>query len=268
MTPIMDQENNKNIIYEHPMNERIRNLLRIEHLYENIENCLKEDSEQNCRTILEVLLHISELLVRSDMKNEIIKELKRHLDVFNVLKSNDEYGNYVDIDRLNVLNNKIDEQLKNLQDLSYDPGKALRDNELVKIFNQRINIPGGTCNFDLPRLHYWLEEPEFKRKQDLIDWSLDLVPIKESTNILLNNIRKSSTPTHENAESGFYHKQIGGNTPCQLIRVIMNSSSPYYPDISGVKHRFTVRFMEGQNSNIRATQIDNDVHFELHCCIL
>ena len=72
----MDQENNKNIIYEHPMNERVRNLLRIEHLYEKIENCLKEDSEQNWRTIIEVLLHISELLVRSDMKNEIIKELK------------------------------------------------------------------------------------------------------------------------------------------------------------------------------------------------
>ena len=69
----MNQENNKNIIYEHPMNERVRNLLRIEHLYNIIGNCSKEDSEYNCREILRALLQISGLLVRSDMKNEIIK---------------------------------------------------------------------------------------------------------------------------------------------------------------------------------------------------
>ena len=35
---IMNQETSKNIVYEHPMNERIRNLLRIEHLYNIIDN--------------------------------------------------------------------------------------------------------------------------------------------------------------------------------------------------------------------------------------
>ena len=268
MMPTMDQENNKNIIYEHPMNERIRNLLRIEYLCNIIEDRIKEDSEQNCRVILEALLHISELLVRSDMKNEIIKELKRQLEVFNMLRSSDEYGNFVDIDRLKKLNDIIDEELKILQDQTYHPGEIIKNNELVRVFSQRINIPGGTCNFDLPRLHYWLEQSELKRKQDLINWSSDLVPIKESANILLDNIRKSSTPTYENAKEGFYHKQIGVNMPCQLIRVVMNSSSAYYPDISGVKHRFTVRFMELPDSNFKPIQIHNDIQFELHCCIL
>ena len=82
---VMDQENNKNIVYEHPMNERVRNLLRIEHLYNIIGNCSKEDNEYNCREILRALLQISGLLVRSDMKNEIIKELKRQFEVFNTL---------------------------------------------------------------------------------------------------------------------------------------------------------------------------------------
>jgi cell division protein ZapD len=138
----------------------------------------------------------------------------------------------------------------------------------MKVFSQRINILGGTCNFDLPRLHYWLKQSEFERRQDLIDWSSDLIPIKESGYILLENIRKSSTPTHEDAESGFYHKQIEANMSCQLIRVNISSISPYYPDISGVKHRFTIRFMEGVDSNTRPTQTHNDVHFELYCCIL
>ena len=264
----MNQENNKNIIYEHPMNERVRNLLRIEHLYNIIGNCSKEDSEYNCRETLRALLQISGLLVRSDMKNEIIKELKRQLEVFNALKNNDKYGDHVDIDRLNTLNSIINEQLNNLQDLTYHPGEIIKNNELIRVFSQRINIPGGTCNFDLPRLHYWLEQSESKRKQDFINWSSDLTSIKESTNILLDNIRKSSVPTYENASSGFYHKQIGASASCQLIKVIVNSSSTYYPDISGVKHRFTVRFMEELDSNSKPIQTLNDIRFELHCCIL
>ena len=261
---IMNQETSKNIVYEHPMNERIRNLLRIEHLYNIIDNRLKEDSEYNCRDIIEALLQITDLLLRSDIKNEIIKELKRQYDILNTLRKNSE----VDIDRLNMVNNIIDEQLKNIQDQSFHPGDILKNNELIRIFSQRINIPGGTCNFDLPRLQHWLMQSEFKRKQDLIDWSSDLIPIKESSYILLDNIRKSSTPTYENAQSGFFHKQIGANMPCQLIRVNMNTISPYYPDISGVKHRFTIRFMEGASSNLKSVQTKNDVHFELHCCIL
>jgi len=55
---------------------------------------------------------------------------------------------------------------------------------------------------------------------------------------------------------------------CQLIRVNISSISPYYPDISGVKHRFSIRFMEGVDSNTNPTQTHNDVHFELYCCIL
>tara|TARA_B100001250_G_scaffold408544_1_gene431142 strand:+ start:2962 stop:3744 length:783 start_codon:yes stop_codon:yes gene_type:complete len=260
----MNQENNKNIIYEHPMNERVRSLLRIEHLYKIIEYNLKSDTEYNCRAVIEALLNISDLLIRSDIKNEIIKELKRQLDILEILKNNNE----VDIDRLVVVCDEIDRQLKTLQNQSFHPGENIRNNELIRIFSQRINIPGGSCNFDLPRLNYWFKKSESKRKQDLSDWSSDLIPIKETSHVLLENIRKSRNPTYENAEAGFYHKQVGANIQCQLIRVIMSSMSPYYPDISGVKHRFSIRFMEEIDSNMKSMQTNNNVYFELHCCIL
>ena len=104
--------NNEIVTYEHPMNERIRNLLRFEHLYNIFDYRMNNDIQKNCRSILESLLQINDLLVRSDIRNEIIKELKRQLDVFNTLKNNGE----VDIDRLNMINNIIDEKLILLQD--------------------------------------------------------------------------------------------------------------------------------------------------------
>ena len=63
------------IIFEQPLNERMRNLLRLEHLFHLISFRTNEPSEWDCRSILESLLEINDLLTRSDLKTELIKEL-------------------------------------------------------------------------------------------------------------------------------------------------------------------------------------------------
>jgi cell division protein ZapD len=253
------------ILFEQPLNERMRNLLRLEHLFDLIVHRSDENiGKWDCRSILESLLEISDLLNRSDFKTELIKELARHSSKLSSLENNPA----VDQHRLNIIKNDISELSAVLKDNSYQPGSELRNNELVTSFKQRISIPGGTCNFDLPRLHYWLSQASIKQKQDLDSWSNDLEPIKRSTDLALDMIRNSTNPTIEKAESGFYQKSIESNLSCQLIRVLLPSASRYYPEISGGKHRFTIRFMEETSTDSRPSQSINDVDFELHCCIL
>lgn len=253
------------IIYEQPLNERTRNLLRLEHLFDLIvyrshETMVKWD----CRNILESLLEINDLLGRSDFKTELIKELERHSSMLAALGDNPA----VDQRRLKKINSDICELLIELRSHSYQPGNQLKNDELVIIFKQRTSIPGGTCNFDLPRFHHWLSQSKTKQKQDLDNWSKDLEPIKKSIYLALDMIRNSTSPGKEKAESGFYQKAIESNVSCQLIRVLLPSASHYYPEISGGKHRFTIRFMEETLTDNRPSQTGNDVDFELHCCIL
>ncbi len=66
------------IIYEQPLNERMRNFLRLEHLFNHIEFRSQDTLEWDCRSTLESLLEINDLLSRSDLKGELIKELERH----------------------------------------------------------------------------------------------------------------------------------------------------------------------------------------------
>ncbi len=253
------------IIFEQPLNERMRNLLRLEHLFDLIAHRSQDTiSEWDYRNILESLLEINDLLSRSDFKTELIKELERHSSLLSALENNPA----VDQTRLKKINSNISELSVQLRSNSYQPGNALKIDELVSSFKQRTSIPGGTCSFDLPRLHYWLNQAAVKQQQDLFNWSNDIDPIKKSTYLALDMIRNSSNPIKEKAESGFYQKPIESNIPCQLIRVILPSASRFYPEISGGKHRFTIRFMEENSTNSRPTQTDNDVDFELHCCIL
>ncbi len=253
------------LIFEQPLNERMRNLLRLEHLFDLIAFRSEDSiSKWDYRIILESLLEINDLLGRSDFKTELIKELERHSSMLTALESNPA----VDQSTLKKIKNDISEITVNLKDSSYQPGSGLKEDELVTSFRQRISIPGGTCNFDLPRLHYWLNQAASIKQKDLEHWSDDISPIKKSTYLALDMIRNSSNSTKATAESGFYQQAIESNLPCQLIRVALPSASRYYPEISGGKHRFTIRFMEESSTKNRPSQTTNDVEFELHCCIL
>lgn len=253
------------IIFEQPLNERMRNLLRLEHLFDLINFRSQEPiSSWDYRTILESLLEINDLLNRSDFKTELIKELERHSSMLTALQNNPA----VDQSRVTKINNDMLEMASILKSSSYQPGSKLKDDELVTSFKQRTSIPGGTCNFDLPRFHYWLNQAKSKQENDLENWSNDIAPIKKSTYLALDMIRNSTNPIKEIAESGFFQKPIESNLPCQLIRVVLPSATRYYPEISGGKHRFTIRFMEDTTTYTRATQTENDVEFELHCCFI
>ncbi len=254
----------KKIIYEQPLNERVRNFLRLEHLFSIIESRYDQSTSWDFRFLLESMLEIVDLLSRSDLKAELIKELEKHSSMLISLKDNPA----VDQSRLVAINENIIQILKKLRESDYQPGNSLKTSELVNSFKQRTSIPGGTCNFDLPRFHHWLNLPIQKKRHDIQNWFKDIEPIKQAVEFALEMLRNSTNPSTETAEEGFYQRPIEPNLSCQLIRVLLPEVSSFYPEISGGKHRFTVRFMQSNDSADRPIQTDSNVEFELHCCIL
>jgi len=254
----------KSVIYEQPLNERVRSFLRLEHLFCIADHHCPQDSQWDSRVAISCLLEILDLISRSDIKSDLIKELERYTVTLNILKNNPN----VDHQRLNDILNNINIYLSTLRDSDFQPGQYLKQDELTTSIKQRISIPGGTCNFDLPAFHHWLHKPIQLRHDDLVTWKQDLSVMQESLAIALLMLRNSTTPVLENAESGFYQQPIESKLSVQLIRVLLPDDSNYFPEISGGKHRFTIRFMEQALTSSRPVQTKNAVEFELHCCIL
>lgn len=255
---------NNLLTYEQPLNERVRAFLRMEYLFNQVDHYLKGVSEWDNRNTISTLIDIVDFLTRSDIKTELIKELERHASTLNALVNSPAVDNH----RLSAILDKIDYYLRTLKDSSYHPGKCLRNNEIIMSIKQRNSIPGGTCNFDIPGYYYWLHKSQQQKAKDIQDWQEDLFCLKESIQLSLQMIRNSNTPSSEQAEKGFYQKQIETNVACQLIRVVLPGESQYYPEISGGKHRFAIRFMEQPSTSNRPVQSTDTVQFELHCCIL
>lgn len=254
----------EHIVFEQPLNERVRSFLRLEHLFRNVDVRIHGQSEWDSRETLNNLLEIADLLSRSDLKSELIKELERHATALNNLKENPA----VDNQRLLTILQGINGLAEQLRSPNCQPGQALRMDELINAIRQRSTIPSGTCSFDLPAYHHWLSQPVEVRIADLDRWYRDIRIIRDAIGYALSIIRNSATPKQAAATGGFFQQNLDSGSSCQLLRVLLPLDSPYFPEISGGKHRFTIRFLERNDTLTRPAQAQDDIEFELHCCIL
>lgn len=252
------------LIYEQPLNERVRTFLRLEFLFQALAYRTSGTSEWDSRGAVNNILHITDILSRSDIKSELIKDLERHSSTLQSLQSNPG----VDQTRLKSIMDNIYSLLEKLKDKSCQPGLLTRHSDLMNSVKQRFSIAGGSCNFDLPGYHHWLHRPHNERVLLINKLCEDLRIIEEALELSLHMIRNSTIPTEESAEKGFFQKPFDTNLSCQLVRVVLSEGSQCYPEISGGKHRFTIRFMEQTDTSDRPVQMKENIKFVLHCCIL
>ena len=172
----------------------------------------------------------------------------------------------VDSSRLATILKAMEHLIENLYGMKSQPGHELREDEFLNAVRQRSTIPGGTCDFDLPAYHRWLEQPWPQREADQKRWFAQLDPIRQAIELLLKMIRNSADPVAANSEDGSYQQSLDSSHPAQLLRVALAGDSPYYAEISGSRHRFNIRFL--QSSETRPQLAGEPVSFHITCCSL
>lgn len=253
----------KPTVYEQALNERIRTFLRLDFLFRQAAHRLRGTSVWDSRTTLASLMDILEVLSRTDMKTELLKELERHqlgLAPLRTVKG-------VDTQRLDDILGELTRHQQGLHTSKLALGHQLRDNEFLTGIRQRSNVPGGTCDVDLPAYHHWLQHDAQSRTAQLGTWYASLDEVRQPVELLLGLVRESSRPSTQCAEAGFYQQALDSGVSYQMIRVAVPSGMPYFAEISGGRHRFSVRFMH-QPPGARPRQVDEDVDFQLYCCAL
>lgn len=237
--------------------------MRLEQLFQQLDYFLERDSVWDSRGVIAALLDIVALFSRNDLKSEVLKELDRNAAALSKMARSTE----VDHAKLRLLLERLESYSRMLYATPGKIGLSLSENELFKSIAQRSSIPGGTCSFDLPAFHYWLQLDDRQRKQYLEEWVQPFRLIRAAIDTLLNFLRTSSSPTPESASAGFFQKTLDHTLPFQLLRVGVPCTEECYAEISGGKHRFTVRFMKPDGVG-RPVQCSEDIPFQLTCCLL
>ena len=250
------------IIYDHPLNERVRTLLRLEDLFFKTKAyCAKSEVLDHHFGLL-TLFEIVDVTGRGDLKSDLLQELERQKQILDNLRGNPAIAQDVLVRTLE----EISSSRAKLRDLPGKTGQHVRDNDWLMNIKQRSYIAGGVCEFELPSYHFWLNQPSDLRQRNLMDWLTPLLPIYESLCIVLRLLRSSGQALQHSANNGVFQLMLSGKT-AQMLRVGVAGQRPCIPEISANKYAINIRFMvlgDAQKSH----SCDEPVEFTLTLCNL
>jgi len=250
------------VVYEQPLNERMRTFMRLEFLLEQLNHHSSGTHLWDARAALATLLEVLAILNKGDVRTEVLKELERDAVLLTRLRTREG----VDQQRAANILESVDKIRKRVDSPERQLAQGLRESEFLANIRNRASIPGGTCGFDLPALHFWLSQPVADRSRDLGVWLEQLDPVRRALKLILMLTRESAMPAHHDAPAGMFQMALDGGLPYQLVRVMVAQDLRVFPEISAGKHRFTVRFLERDGLDDRAHQTQRDVPFQLVLC--
>lgn len=250
--------------YELPLNERVRTFMRLEHLFDQFQRHQAGDDRWDSRAAINSLLEILAILGRGDVRSELLKEMEKQAQVLGKLRNRKD----VDSARLDNILQTLARLKARLDESDAQIARSLKENEFLAAIRQRNAIPGGTCGFDIPSLQNWLLSPAESRRADLTTWHASLDALERALRLALMLLRESAIAQEHTAQGGYFQQTLESGASIQLIRVLVAPEERAFPEISGGKHRFSIRFMQQHDISQRPKQVQTDVVFRLVSCQL
>ncbi|GHT90730.1 cell division protein ZapD [Betaproteobacteria bacterium] len=263
------------ITYEYPFNERIRTLLRLEALFDNVTHFSSLDGAAENHAALVNLFEVLDVVGRADLKMDLIQELERQRQTLLGFRNSPDISK----DALSGALYEIEQASSALLALNGKFGQHLRDNDWLMSIKSRIHIPGGSCKFDLPSYHYWLNQPVATRRAALEHWTKSILPVCDALGIILRLLRSSGREEHLSALCGQYQRMLGnsgmgsnnssGNSiASQMVRIILARGEQSVPEVSANRYAINIRFMLPPEPDCKPRACERDVEFELAFCNL
>jgi len=235
---------------------RVETLMKRFHYFEALKG------DWSAYSALLTILELTTLLERGDLKQELMKELERQHGALKALSKHQD----IDHAKLDLILSKQKLSLERLHRLDGKLGEHMKRIDFLLGIKQRASIPGGTCDFDLPQLRFWLNQSHEQRIRDLNTWAAPYRELDEVIELILKTLRDSASARPVVAENGFYQQSLDPKQSTQLIRISVNTDASIYPEISGGQHRFTIRFLTWGGIDNRASQTTANVRFLLALC--
>ena len=225
------------IYYEYPFTEGVRTMLRLERLFTRLAQLVPRDTATDHHYALATLFEIMDVTSRTDFRTDLLQELARQHTLFEGYRGNPSISEGA----LNLAIDRISSAHRRLQATPPKPEQALASNEWLMSVRSRINIPGGTCEFDLPAYFAWQQESANRRRHDLLRWVGVLDPLAEALEVNLGLLREAGVTQMVPFRSGLFQQNLTGSRPLLLARLQVDPGAHLIPEISGNRVLLAIR---------------------------
>ena len=247
------------VIYEHPITEHAKWLKKIEVTYSKIESLIKSRKQHVFANIIFLIIELETLVSGQENRIDIQKVLNKKKNFLVSLTSNPE----VNYEILEKTLEELEEADKRLRYLEVPPGNNLQKDHFIQSIKCKYNIKGPLYDFELPHLNYWGHK-ETELQLDRIEfWLEDLIPIVKTAELILRISRKSGQKNICTAEFGFYQYVNEKQTNLDLMQIKVHPNLQEFPEITGNKHKFLIRFLEEKSTQLKPQLATKSIMFEL-----
>jgi cell division protein ZapD len=247
------------ILYEYPFNERVRAYLRLEYLFDRLFFFGRLGDARFHQIAVATLFDLLDATERTDVKSSVMQDIERQRASLAGLRGHPG----VSQDALETMLGDMERVSAQLAG-SGKTGQALRENDWLVSLRGRLAVPGGATQFDMPSYHAWQQKDENLRLRDLEGWIAPLTPLREALAIVLRLIRESGARAPASTDQGAYQQMLGGKV-FQLLRVWLDDTVGFFPEISANKYMVWIRFST-QGGELKPQPISGEVAFQLALC--
>ena len=253
---------NTSTVFEHPLSERVRLLLRLEQFFKRLAFHLEKDSIWDTHAAISVLLRLVDACSRSDLKGELIIELNRQKDCM-LRKHARPYQHLIQ-----ATTEELSTLIEKLIDHDGRLGNHLKSNDFLQNVQQRCFSSNDSNIVGLPIYQLWLDLPPEKRRSNLLNWLMPIKLLEASLTPSLANIRSNQEKLSLEASKGYFHQTFTNDQmrECQIIQVQCDDDIGVFPKLSAGKHGMSIQFYAWDMEATASQRSKKDVHFTITFC--
>ena len=248
------------LLYEFPCNEKIRFYLRFEALVKRFDWYCAQDSAITHQAAIGVLFDLSDVAARSDLRNDLVQELMRERRQLEAERR----AEGADGEAIGARITALAAAAQQVSQVVGRSGQNIRDNEWLQLIRNRQQLPGGTCEFDMPLLHFWLSRPVEERRAELEKLAESFVPTYRAVTLILSHLRTNSSVSEAHAENGMLQMSVAGRN-WSRARIWMPPESTLIPEVSANKYMLWIRFSRPDERR-RLHVVHEPIRFRLGLC--
>lgn len=246
---------NETIIFELATHFLPKVALRLEGLYEIINQSCEETHAVIHHYALKNLIEIITLVEKPELKSRFLKELMRieHL----IVKS----GMKVPVELLS----RLHIQIQILAQVSGRFGDSLHLNPFLQSIRQTQHTQIHDCEIHSPQLLLWLESDPILRQQNLEEWISNLKSLQTTVSLYLALLRDRAEFNEIEMYNGFYQQPLPPKTSCHVILLRIDKSFGLVPRMQLGHHGLSLRLCD--LSTMREIR-ETDARIDLALCQL
>ncbi len=252
------------ILYEFPLRDATRLLLRLEVLDQQLKHARGYRGPERNRMAAHAVLSALDLVFREDLRAQLLQQIYYLQRNYEILRARED----IHQDGLKAVLAELEEFRDELAQLKANEVRTLRFDPLISALRQRDSLTDAAMAVDLPMYQWWLNSGPERRREDIQRWTASFQPLMDANRRFLALLRQRGEYRDCSASRGAFTASVTRGHELWMVRVAVPADVPCFPQVSGTSEstKVHVRFFKTPSGKDGAEPYLADFPFSLAVC--